>query len=205
LRAHREEAAHDGAGAGLRPTVAGPGRTVEGIEAVVDRDLVTSCNRMPGEDLYAMAHGVRVAGVVEVAARRPEDCEAIESQLTQMEAFPLARPIELDAPKDSRVSAPEYELTFLKRSAGENTSALGTRVPYLDIADHTTQRRNPQPATRPAWARVRSLMSSSSDATLRQICRSRTCRSVFRTGRATGARSGQSVCANDVERRATGG
>jgi hypothetical protein len=172
LRVHCEEAAREGAGAGLRPAVAGPGRIVEGIEAVVDRDLVTSCNRMPGEDLYAMAHGVRVAGVVEVAAGRCENREAIESKLTEMDAFPLARPIELVAPEDSRVSAPEYELTFLKRSAGEDASALGPRVTYLDIADHTSQRKNPPPATRPAWTRVRFLMSPSSDATPRQICRS---------------------------------
>jgi hypothetical protein len=124
---------------------------------------------MPGEDLHAMAHGVRVAEVVEVATGRCENREPIESELTQMDAFPLAGPIELVAPKDSRVSAPEYELTFLKRPAGEDASALGPRVTYPDIANHTSQSKSPPPATRPAWARVRSLTSPSSDATPRQI------------------------------------
>ena len=136
LRAHREEAAHDGAGAGRRPAAATPGRAVEGIEAVVDRDLVTGGNRTPGEDLDAMAHGVRIAGVVEVAAWRREHREAIESELAQMDAFPLAGLVELLAPEDSPVSAPEYELAFLKRSTSEDASALGPGVTNLDIADH---------------------------------------------------------------------
>jgi hypothetical protein len=134
LRVHCEEPAHDGAGAGLRPAVAGPRGTVKGIEAVVDRDLVTHCNRMPGEDLYAMAHGVRVAGVVEVAARRRENREAIESELTQMDAFPRARPIELVARKDSRVPAP-------------NARRAKTPRP-LDPASRTSTSRITQPSVR---------------------------------------------------------
>jgi hypothetical protein len=122
---------------------------------------------MPCEDLDAMAHGVRFAGVVELAARRRENREAIESELTQMDSFPLARLIEFVGPEDSRVSALEYEVTLPKRSAGEDSSALGPRVTYLDIADHTSQRRNPPLATRPAWARARSQMSPISDATPR--------------------------------------
>ncbi len=76
-----------------------------------------------------MAHGVRVAGVVEVAARRREHREAIESQLAQMDAFPLARLIEFVAPQDSHVSAAEYELASPKRSAGEDASALDRASP----------------------------------------------------------------------------
>jgi hypothetical protein len=146
-RVHRKEATHDRAAAGFRPAVAGPGRAVEGVEAVVDCDLVTCCNRMPGEDCDAMAHGVRLAGVIEVAARRRENREAIECELTQMAAFPRAGMVELVAPEHPRVTAPEYELAFAKRSAGEDASALGPRVIYLDIADHVasvgTQPPNP--------------------------------------------------------------
>jgi hypothetical protein len=90
VRVHRKEAALDRAGASFRPALAGPRRTVEGVEAVVDGDLVTCCNRMPGEDLDSMAQCVRFAGVVEIAARRRENAEAIEAELTQMDALPLA-------------------------------------------------------------------------------------------------------------------
>lgn len=74
--------------------------------------------------------------MVEVAARRCEHGEAIESELTQVDAFPLARLIELVGVQDPRVSAAEDELAFRKRSAGEDASALVTRVTYLDVVDH---------------------------------------------------------------------
>ena len=58
-----------------------------------------------------------MAGVVEAAARRRENGEAIESELAQMDPLPLARLIELSADEDACLPAAKDELARRERSS----------------------------------------------------------------------------------------
>ena len=59
-------------------------RSSESVEPVVDRDLLTLADGAPREHLDAAAHRVRIAGVVEVAARRQQHCAALEVELGEV-------------------------------------------------------------------------------------------------------------------------
>lgn len=77
---HSEEAADHEASAVLRTALAGPAVVIEGVEPVVNGDLVAGGDGTPCEHGDAVAHGVRIAGVIEVAARRGQHREALEAQ-----------------------------------------------------------------------------------------------------------------------------
>lgn len=136
---HGEEAAHYGAGAVPGAALTGPGRSVEGIESVVDRDLVAFLERPSGKDLHPVSHRARIAGVVEVAARRCEDSEPVESKFAEMDPFPLGGMIEVGCGDDLGVAPTEDELAFCERPARVDTATLRARVAYLDIVDHAAQ------------------------------------------------------------------
>jgi hypothetical protein len=134
---HGEEATDNRAGTALRAALARPGRTVEGVEPVVDRDLFAFVDSSPGEDPDAVSHGVRLAGVVQVAARWRENSEAVEPELAQVDALPVRGSIDFGGCEDPHVTASEDELGLLKRSAGVDAPALGACLAYLDITDHS--------------------------------------------------------------------
>lgn len=125
---HCEDAADDGARAVLRAALARPRRTVEGVEAVVDRDLFALLDRPPGEDLDTMSHRVGIAGVIEVAARRCENSEPVESELAQVDPLALSGLIEFGRREDSGVAAAEDELAIVERPARVYAAALRAGV-----------------------------------------------------------------------------
>src|SRR4051812_6919777 len=63
---HGEEAAGDRSNAVRRAAMARPTVPLERVEPVVDGDLLASRDRPPGKHRDAVAHGTRIAGVVEI-------------------------------------------------------------------------------------------------------------------------------------------
>ena len=100
--------------------MAGPGIAVEGVEAVVDGDLLATVDCSPGEHLDAMAHGVRITGMIEVAAGRGEHGEPVETELAQVDPVPLGRSLKLVCPQHLGVTPPEDKLTL-----GEGAASPG--------------------------------------------------------------------------------
>ena len=139
LRLHRKEAADNGASARRRTALTRPRIAVESVQSVVDRDLRVVLDGSPGEHFHAVAHRVRLAGMVEVAARCSEHGEAIEAEFAQVHAFPLAHVAEFVGRQDPAVSTPEDELAFSEAPAGVHAAALRASVAHLDVIDHSTQ------------------------------------------------------------------
>jgi hypothetical protein len=136
LRGHREEVADHGSGAVGRSASARPRIAVEGVQPVVDRDLLTGGDRSPREHLHTMAHGIRVAAMVQEATRGLEDREAIERQLAEMDAFPFRDRAELGGGDNTGMSSPKDELALLEVAPREDALALRSRVANLYIAEH---------------------------------------------------------------------
>lgn len=97
-----------------------------------------------------MAHGARVAGVVQVAAWGSEDREAIEPELAEVEAIPLRRGRQLDTGKDPGVSTAEDELALNERAAGVDAAPLRAGIEDLYVSEHLANLRTglPQAPTR---------------------------------------------------------
>jgi hypothetical protein len=144
LGIHREEASHHRPGAGLGPARARPRAPVEGVEPVVDRDLLVLGYRSPREDLDAVSHGVRIAGVVQVAPRRSEDGEAIESELAQVDPLPLTERRKLTGAGDAGVAPAKDELALSKVASGVDASPLCPGVSDLHVFDHVATLRGRQ-------------------------------------------------------------
>ena len=116
LGIHREEAANHGARATLCAAVAGPRGSVEGVQAVVNRDLLALLDRSPSEDRDAMSHRVRVTGVVEVTAGWREDSEPVERELTQVDPVPLRGSSEFCRREGAGMATAKDELAFVECS-----------------------------------------------------------------------------------------
>ena len=136
IRPHGEKAAHDGPAAAVRAAVARPAIVVERIQPVVDRDLLSGGDRAPGEHLDAVAHRIRVAGVIEVAPGRSQHPEPVEVELAQVVALPRREPGELALSHDATVATPQYELADAEAAPCEHARPLRTGVAYLDVSDH---------------------------------------------------------------------
>ncbi len=52
----------------------------EGIQPIVDRNLLALPNWFPSIDMRTFAHGIGIAGVIEIAAWRQQDCALIPIQ-----------------------------------------------------------------------------------------------------------------------------
>ena len=74
--------------------------------------------------------------MVEVAARRRKDCEAIESELTQMHSLPLAERCNVVPADHAGVAPAKDELRFGERSSSANAEPLRARVEDHDVVDH---------------------------------------------------------------------
>lgn len=108
----------------------------EGVQAVVDRDLLPLADRAPGDDLDAAAHRVRFAGVVQIAARRQEHSAAVEVELRQVASVLSRQPRHLPTRDDAPVPTAEDELVLAEGSQCEDAFALRRRIAHDDIVDH---------------------------------------------------------------------
>jgi hypothetical protein len=113
-----------------------------------------------------MSHRVGIAGVIEVAARRCENSEPVESELTQVDPLPVSGSIELGRREDSDVAAAEDELAIVERPARVHAAALRAGVAHLDVADHGAP-----PYGRATCPAVSPLISTSVPAALQRFAR----------------------------------
>ena len=132
----REEATDDNTAAVRTPALAAPDRVIEGVEAVVDRDLVATGDVSPSEDYDSVAHRVRVTGVVEVAAGGQENCARVEVEFTQVPLVIWRELVDRRVGHDAAVTASEDELARREGPLCEHAEPLRARGPHLDIADH---------------------------------------------------------------------
>jgi hypothetical protein len=84
LEVQGEEVGYDLPGAVPAAAVAFPALGSEGVEPVVDRDLVAAANVPPGKHLDTTSHGIGIARVVEIAPGRQQDRAGFEVQLTEV-------------------------------------------------------------------------------------------------------------------------
>jgi len=80
----RKEAAHDLPGASGHAASAVPHVLAEGVQPIVDGDLVACGDETPSEHLHTRTHGVRFAAVVEIAAGWKQNGAGLEIQLAEM-------------------------------------------------------------------------------------------------------------------------
>jgi hypothetical protein len=107
---HLEEAPDDPTRAIRAAARARPARAVEGIEPIVDRDLLSRTDLLPREYLHPAAHRVRVARVVEVAPRRQHDGEAVPTELREVHPILRGQRGDLSGTHDSAVPPAKDEL-----------------------------------------------------------------------------------------------
>ena len=74
--------------------------------------------------------------MIQEATGRLEHGEAIERQLTEVDAFPLGQRAHLGGGDNAGVTSPEDELALAEVPLREDSLPLCTRVANLDIADH---------------------------------------------------------------------
>ena len=138
LRLHREEASDHRARAVRSAAGTGPRVALEGVEPVVDGDLVACCDGTPGEDIHTVSHRIRVARVVQVAPGRGHHREAVEPELTEVDPFPGVEGGQLLGREHAHVATAEDERTFGKGAPGIHTPPLCTGISNVHVPDHRT-------------------------------------------------------------------
>src|SRR6266542_5005557 len=140
-RIQREEAAGDLPDTARRSADARPAVGAEGVQPVIDRDLLAGPDAAPGEDPDPAPHRVRLAGVIQVAAGWEKHGAALEVELTEMTTLVFGEILGFGPRDDATVPAAEDELARAKAASGEDAFPFGTGVSDDDVRQHAPQSR----------------------------------------------------------------
>jgi len=90
----------------------------------------------PRKDLHAAPHGVRFAGVIEIAAGRQQDRAPRVIELTEVSLVFGRERGNAGVRDDASVAAPEDELALVELPQCEDTQTLAPRVAHGNVFDH---------------------------------------------------------------------
>lgn len=130
-----EEAPDDVSLAARTPARTLPTLIREGVEPIVDPDLLTHLDVSPGEYLGAAPHRIWRAGVIEVAARREQDGDGLPVELAEMALLVFRECGDLLVSDDAPVSAAEDELALCEVPQGKDSQPLDACISHDDVFD----------------------------------------------------------------------
>ena len=109
----------------------------EGVEPIVDGDLRALTNILPCIDVRALAHRIRLARVIQVAAGRQQDCASLPIQLAEMSLLLLGKQGDIPIAHDLPVATAKNEFASreiapsAESPVARNTSNHSLLMPVL--------------------------------------------------------------------------